>query len=453
MKENVSAVTEPADLRDFMHSLSEVMERVDTQTFREDTFERRISRRFTKREVAAFLGVDVTFLAHGAKGDVDLFPSGQRSGREVTFSAEEVGLIRALLGSKTRLKRDHMHWRQPGDPLKVIAFGALKGGTGKTLSSAHFAQYLALAYGLRVGVIDSDPQATCSLYFAGEGMDVFSETSRTVIDFMGLTALDGKPPALPAAADQDTIWQQTPWPGLRMIPGGMDIMNGDMALMRMVQGGNSRIYAALSEALDHWSEAHPPKTTAADLRRDDGSFDLDRYQAALVETLDVIVIDQQPSMTFMQMCGAVAADSLVVPMTMKGFDLSTLSVYASSLASYLDVISEADPDFGFGTGDHFVLPSIVQGDNEKDVFQIADLRAHGGDMVAQVWYDRSAAVANASEQYMSIYEYTPPDGRKVSAKTFLENANAVNDYIVTRALPHLPDRSFAAQFISDRWGE
>ena len=54
---------------------------------------------------------------------------------------------------------------------------------------------------------------------------------------------------------------------------------------------------------------------------------------------------------------------------------------------------------------------------------------------------------------MSIYEYTPPDGRKVSAKTFLENANAVNDYIVTRALPHLPDRSFAAQFISDRWGE
>ncbi|WP_139792685.1 ParA family protein [Pseudophaeobacter leonis] len=453
MTDSVSTDTGHKDLRDFMHSLSDVMERVDTQTFREDTFERRVSRRFTKREVAAFLGVDVTFLAHAAKADTELFPTGKRSGREVTFSADEVGIIRALLGSKPRIKPAHIHWRKPGDPLKVIAFGALKGGTGKTLSSAHFAQYLALAYGLRVGVIDSDPQATCSLYFAGDGMDVFTETSRTAIDFMGLSALDGKPPALPPAAEQNDIWQQTPWPGVRMIPGGMDIMNGDMALMRMYQSGNNRIYAALSEAIDHWSKAHQPKAIATDLRNDDGTFNLDKYRTALTETLDVIVIDQQPSMTFMQMCGTVSADSLVVPMTMKGFDLSTLSVYAESLASYLDVISEADPSFKFGSGDHFVLPSIVQGDNEKDVHQIADLRAHGGDMVAQVWYDRSAAVANASEQYMSIYEYTPPDGRKVSAKNFTDNANAVNDYIVSRALPHLPDRGFGAQFISDRWGE
>ncbi|WP_081285257.1 ParA family protein [Tritonibacter mobilis] len=450
---DVTTVTSPADLRAFVHALSDMMSRVDTKTFREETFEQRIARRFTKREVAALLGIDVTFLGHSAQGDADIFPKGKKQGREVTFSPAEISLIRGIIGSKTRLKRQHLHWRKPGDRLPVISFGALKGGTGKTLTTAHFAQYLALTYGLRVGVIDSDPQATCTLYFTGSDVDAFSETSRTVMDFMGVQGLDGHPPTLPQSAEQNSIWQQTPWPGVRMIPGGMDVMNGDTALLRMVQRGYRRIYTSLRDAIDQWSAAFPPVTSPGDLRRADGSFDFDRFQAAQTETLDVIVIDQQPSMTFMQMCGPLAADSLVIPMTMKGFDLSTLSVYSSSLASYLDVISETDPDFRFGAQDHFVLPTIVQGDNDKDVMQVADLRAHGGDMISEVWYDRSAAVANAAERYMSIYEYTPTDGRRTSAKAFTENANAVNDYIVGRTLPHLPSRGFSENFIAERWGE
>jgi len=449
----VTAVTGNGDLREFVHALSDVMAHVDTQTVRVETFEKRVTRRFTKRETASFLGVDVGFLGQIAAIDQDLFPKGIKSGREVSFSPSEINLIRAILGSKKRIKRQHLNWRKPGDPLRVVTFGALKGGTGKTLSSAHFAQYLALTYGLRVGVIDGDPQATCSLYFAGADMDVFTDTSKTVLDFMGLTALDGAPPALPCAQDQDAIWQQTPWPGLRMIPGGMDVMNGDTALMKMSQNGYHAIYRVLKDAIDHWSRNQPPQTQPADLRRADGSFDVERYERGLTETLDVIVIDQQPSMTFMQMNGVVAADSLVVPMTMKGFDLSTLSIYAASLMDYLDYVSELDPGFSFGNQGHFVLPTIVQGDNEKDVQQVADLRAHGGDLVSEVWYDRSAAVANAAERYMSIYEFSPPEGRKVSAKSFMKNANAVGDYIVSRTLPHLLSRGFAAEFIAERWGE
>jgi chromosome partitioning protein len=441
------------DLRAFVHDLSDVMAQVDTQTFRAETFEKRVTRRFTKREAASFLGVDVGFLGQIAEIDKDIFPEGFKSGREVSFSPDEINLIRAILGSKKRIKRQHLHWRKPDEPLHVVTFGALKGGTGKTLSSAHFAQYLALTYGLRVGVIDGDPQATCSLYFAGSDMDVFTDTTRTVIDFMGMAALDGAAPTLPDGADQDKIWQQTPWPGIRMIPGGMDVMNGDTALMKMSQNGYPYIYRALTDAIDHWSASHPPQTLPSDLRSDDGSFDQALYQQALTETLDVIVIDQQPSMTFMQMNGVVAADSLVIPMTMKGFDLSTLSIYAATLVDYLDYVSEFDPGFSFGSQGHFVLPTIVQGDNEKDVAQVADLRAHGGDMVAEVWFDRSAAVANAAERYMSIYEFSPPDGRKASAKNFMKNANAVGDYIASRALPHLPSRGFAAEFITERWGE
>jgi chromosome partitioning protein len=430
-----------------------MMTRVDTRLFREETFEQRIGRRFTKRQVAKFLSVEVSFLAYGASADPDIFPEGRKSGREVTFSPDEISLMRAILGSKPRLKKPYLHWRKPGDPLPVISFGALKGGTGKTMTTAHFAQYLSLTYGLRVGVIDSDPQATCSLYFAGAEVDAFSGTTRTIIDFMGITELDGNPPTLPPSSDQDAMWQRTPWPGVRIIPGGMDVMNGDIALMRMMENRHRGIYGSLRNAIDKWSLGNQPQTLASDLRRVDGSFDQEAYQAALYETLDVIVIDQQPSMTILQMCGPMAADSLIIPMTMKGFDLSTLSIYAASLASYMDVISEDDPAFRFGELDHFVLPTIVQTENDKDLSQIADLRAHGGDMIAPVWYDSSVGVPNAVEKYMSIYEYDAPKSRRSSTKTFSENANAVNDYIVGRVLPHLPSRGFADQFIADRVGE
>ena len=69
----------------------------------------------------------------------------------------------------------------------------------------------------------------------------------------------------------------------------------------------------------------------------------------------------------------------------------------------------------------------------------------------QVWYSRSDAIANAAEEYKSIYEYLPPKTRRASAKAFMTNANAVNDALVQRIWPDLPDRGYAKAFIEERW--
>lgn len=450
---DVTAVTPGLRTEEFARRLSYAMNQLDTRSYREETLKDRVSRRFPKREVAELLGVDHKFLDHVAKGDEDVFPEGQRSGRELSFTPGDICLIRALMGSKTHLKRQHIHWRKPGEPLKVVTFGAQKGGTGKSLSAAHFAQYLVLAYGLRVGVIDSDPQSTASLYFAGDSNHVFDPDTKTLADFMGVETPGAEAPTPLSSEDLEGVWQPTPWPGVRLIPGGANILNADVSLFFMARGTSTKVYRILKDSLAKWEEAHPPVTTPMDLRREDGSFDTEAYHRALNETLDVVIIDQQPSITLMQLNGVVAADTLVVPMTMKGFDLSTLTTYSASLQDFLDFVVEYDPEIVLGPGGHIVLPTIVQSENEKDVSQISDLVDKAGDIISEVWYDRSAAVANASEQYMSIYEYTPPEGRKASARTFTRNANAVNDHIVTRALPHLPSRGFAEEFIRERWGE
>jgi chromosome partitioning protein len=433
----------------FVGELNRVMGAVNTRLQRDLTLRTRVARRFSLTEVAHFLGVDVSLL--GKLADEPAFPVGAREGRERTFSPRDILTIRALIGSNRNAKRRHLHWRGPGEPLGVVTFGAQKGGTGKSLTAAHFAQYLSLFYGLRVGLIDADPQATLSLYFAGADLPLFHEDTATMAAFMGVADPAATAFPLPDPAAMDAMWLPTPWPGVRLIPGGADIQNGDIALFHASRAARLPVYRILRGALDTWGAAHPPRTAPTDLRDRAGRFDAARFEAALTETLDVVVIDQQPSLTLMQLNGLIAADSVVIPQTMKGFDLATLTTYIRNIEEYLAFIAEFEPGFRFGAGGCRVLATIVQEQNDRDVAQIVDLARRAPGHVLKVWYARSDAIANAADEYKSIYEYAAPKGRRASAQSFLDNANAVNDGLVAACLPRLPPRGFADAFIASRW--
>lgn len=434
----------------FIRNMSRVMGAVNTKLQRDLTLRTRVARRFSMVEVASLLAVDTTYLTR-ISSEEPMFPDGEKHGRERTFSPSEIMLIRAIIGSNPAAKRPYLHWRSKGQPVKVVTFGAQKGGTGKSLSAAHFAQYVNLHYGLRVGVIDADPQATVSLYFADEKLPLFDAETPTLADFMGVDDPAAVALTEPSGADLDKIWQSTPWPGIRLIPGGANIQNGDISLFFMSQQSQVPVYRVLKTAIAAWDSTNGPRTAIDDLRGDNGAFDLGAYERALNETVDVIVIDQQPSLTLMQLNGLVAADNVVIPQTMKGFDLATLATYVSNIGEYLEFIMGFEADIEIGAGEHMVLPTIVQEQNTQDTDQILDLYRKAPREVMQVWYSRSDAIANAAEEYKSIYEYMPPKTRRASAKAFMANANAVNDALVQRIWPELPPRDFAKAFIEERW--
>jgi chromosome partitioning protein len=449
----------------FFDGLSRTMAMVHSRVQRDTTLGSRVTKRFTSREVAGLLGLDpqylVTALAKASEEDPN-FPEGRRSGRERTFDPAELMYIRAWMHSKQTSKRPYLHWRQPGDPLRVVTFGSQKGGTGKSLSAAHFAQYMSMNYGLRVGVIDCDPQATVSLYFADEdlllgrdpvedpetGMLVMREPVRTVASFMGVESGSDIVPDR-ATSEMNEMWLPTPWPGVRLIPGGPDIQNGDLALLKAQR--DMPIHDILKSQIKRWDGDFGPRTLISDLRHADGSFDAERFEAAMYETLDLIVIDQQPSLTLMQLNGILAATSIIVPQTLKGFDLSTLTTYAGSVSDYLAFAEASHGGTDLENGRHVVLPTIVQEANQQDLKQLVDLRSHAPEIFLDVWYARSDAVANASEEYKSIYEYDPPKPRRASAEAFTQNANVVNDRLAQVVWPELPDRGHAAKFIQERW--
>ena len=152
-------------LESFLRSAVRGLASMEPKTRREAAIGSRLEKSFSKRQVAELIGVGVSTLSRHEK-ESKSWPEGQMVGRERVYRLPEIMTMRAILASTPKPRVEPLAWRKPNDPLPIISFASQKGGTGKSLTSAHFAQYLSLHYGMRVGLIDADPQHTLSLYFA-----------------------------------------------------------------------------------------------------------------------------------------------------------------------------------------------------------------------------------------------------------------------------------------------
>lgn len=414
----------------------------------------RIQRRYSLREISDLIGVPRSTIVSWL-GSMPDAPEGVFKGRENTFSLRDVMKLRVMVATRAKAPRDVLHWRKPGEPLPVIAFSSQKGGTAKSLSAAHIAQMAASYYGLRVGIVDADPQGTISLYFADEETDVAQSETETFTRFMGLMD-SSSPPVEHDAKTLDTYWQKTPWPGVRLMPGGAPITDADIGLFLLTQKEDKRdprFHRRFKDTLDRWEASHPPRTAPEDFWDEGGNFLDDVFDRALVETLDLVIIDCAPTMTFTQLNAVLAATTLIVPNTLRGFDLSTLRVFLSSLDDFF-YFAACQPDpVTFPDLPSYILPTNVQASNDVDLSQVGELYMHDPSVICPVYFGHSAAVANAALDYQSIYEYVPEKSRKRSADQFLANANAVGEAVLTRANPSLPPRGFANAFIKEHFGD
>ena len=119
-------------------------------------------RHFSPAETARLIGIGEAYLRQIAAERPEL-DAAQASGRR-SYSVEDMDEIRKFLDQGARGSRRYLPHRRDGEELQVIAVMNFKGGSGKTTTSAHLAQYLALR-GYRVLAIDLDPQASLSALF------------------------------------------------------------------------------------------------------------------------------------------------------------------------------------------------------------------------------------------------------------------------------------------------
>ena len=425
------------NLEQFLNDLSRGLERTMVAVNKEMTLRNRIQRSWSMRQCAKFLDVSYQYLTKSAKELKD-FPAGKYVGRERVFTLKELMHMRALLAASAKNPYDYLAWRKPEDPLPVISFASQKGGTAKSLSAAHLAQYLSLHYGMRVGVMDADPQSTITLYFVGgEGLPSLpDEDTATLVDFAGLYPTEDAPYTDHDADTLDSFFLKTSWPGLRLLPAHGNTSEGEIQIARLVRSlpPEKSFYRFLRDSIGRWRDGHKPKTVPNEFVQD-GKVDTEKLDAALNETLDCIIIDYQPALTLFQLNNVIASTSLIIPQTMKGFDIATLSTFVTGLRGMLQHIL-AHERLDIGSGANMLLPTIVQRTNEQDLKQVSNLLEECPAEVMPVFYLRSDSIANASDVYQSVYEYEPDTpGKKKGINRFIENANAVNDEIVSRIWP------------------
>jgi chromosome partitioning protein len=342
-------------------------------------------RKFTSGEAAALLGVNDSYLRKlhlDGKGPSPETSSGNR--------------LRVLLEKTARKPGDYLPGRRAGDHLQIIGVMNFKGGSGKTTSSAHLAQRLALT-GYRVLAIDLDPQASLTaLHGVQPEFDLLD----------GGTLYDAIRYEDPVPIAQ--VIRKTYIPNLDLIPGNLELMEFEHETPRALARGNAGLFFfRVKEAL-----------------------------AQVDEQYDVVVIDCPPQLGFLTMSALSAATGVLVTIHPEMLDVMSMSQFLRMTADLMDVIADSGADMSHDWM-RYLLTRYEPTDSPQNRI-VAFLRTMYGDKVLNAPMLKSTAISDAGLTKQTLYEVERSAFTRTTYDRAIESLNAVNDEI--------------AQLIQKTWG-
>lgn len=350
-------------------------------------------RSFSAQEVATLLGVS----------QKDLRSGGRSGPGQTRMGFAEVQALRAALQGKVSGIAP-VPRRRAGEDLATIVFANFKGGSAKTTSSVHFAQYLALA-GYRVLMVDLDSQGSTTAQF---GLDPSAEVGRENSFTAWTAARETETPI-----DPQSICQHTYWPAIDLVPAGGALSEAEESLSRRAASGQA-------EATLYFDE-------------------LRSFLAGLDDHYDIAVVDTRPDVNMLMTTALHAATGVVVPTRATMTDLASTGEFFAHLAGYV-----ADFNAAFGKGLDFDFARILvtafdPTDRSQDAL-VALLRDRFGEAVLPGEFLHSRVMGTAGFGKETLYEYEPSTDRTAYNRV-LASANAVNRAIereILRAWGRLP---------------
>ena len=260
-------------------------------------------RSFSLSEVASYVGVSQSTLKKLHLEGKGPSPQTSSSGRR-SYTAEQMLELRQYLDTHGRSEsRMYVPHRRPGEKMQVIAVVNFKGGSGKTTTSAHLAQYLALT-GHRVLAVDLDPQASLS------SLHGFQPELDQVPSIYDAIRYDG---ARKALAD---IIQPTNFPGLDIVPANLDLQEYE----------------------------YDTPLAMADKSSNEGRTFFTRISRALAEVddrYDVVVIDCPPQLGYLTLTALTAATSVLNTIHPQMLDVMSMGQFLLMLGGILKPIRAA----------------------------------------------------------------------------------------------------------------
>jgi len=343
-------------------------------------------RKFTSGEAAALLGVNDSYLRKinlDGKGPSPELTAGNRR----LYSAQDIQALRVLLEKTARKPGDYIPGRRDGDHLQVIGVMNFKGGSGKTTTSAHLAQRLALR-GYRVLGIDLDPQAS---FTALHGVQPEFDLTDGGTLYDAIRYDDPEPIR--------AVIRKTYIPNLDLIPGNLELMEFEHETPRALSQGNAGLFFfRVKEAL----------------AQVDGDY-------------DVVVIDCPPQLGFLTMSALSAATGVLVTIHPEMLDVMSMSQFLRMTADLMDVIAESGADMSHDWMRYALTRYEPQDAPQNRI--VAFLRTMYGDAVLNSPMLKSTAISDAGLTKQTLYEVERSAFTRTTYDRALESLNALNDEV------------------------
>jgi chromosome partitioning protein len=345
-------------------------------------------RPFTSGEAAKLIGVSDGYLRQLSISGEGPSPEVGAGGRRL-YSLADVNALRRHLAAQGGAKaRHYLKHRQPGEHLQVIAITNFKGGSGKTTTAAHLAQYLALQ-GYRTLAVDLDPQASLSALFGYQ----------PELDLSGNDTLYGAIRYDDERVDLASVIRRTYFDGLDIVPGNLELQEFEHTtpqhLARRAESGGELFFARVQQAI-----------------------------LSVEADYDVVVIDCPPQLGYLTLSALCAATSVIVTVHPQMLDVASMSQFLFMTSDLLSVVREAGGALNFD----FLRYLITRYEpNDGPQTQIAGfLRTQFGDRVLTAPMLKSTAVSDAGLSKQTLYEVGRENFNRATYDRAFEALNAVN---------------------------
>lgn len=343
-------------------------------------------RSFSSGEAAKLIGIADGYLRQlslGGRGpQPDIGAGGRRS-----YTLEQINELRKLLEEGGKGKR-YLPQRADGEPCQVLSVVNFKGGSGKTTTAAHLAQFLALK-GYRVLAVDLDPQAS-------------------------LTALHGYQPEFDIGPNETLygairydherrplgdVVRATYFSGLDLVPANLELMEFEHDTPKaLVEGESEAFFGRIATAL--------------------GDVE-DRY--------DVMILDCPPQLGFLTLGALCAASSILITVHPQMLDVMSMCQFLLMASDLLSVVQEAGADLDYDFI-RYVVTRFEPSDGPQTQM-VAFMRSLFRERVLTNTMLKSTAISDAGLSKQTLYEVGRENFTRATYDRALESLDAVNTEI------------------------
>jgi len=321
-------------------------------------------------EVAELIGTTPQSIRRWEKEGFFDAPTIDNSTNRRRYTLEEINKYRDKLNKR---------YKRPENSGPIIqAISNFKGGSAKTVTTSHQAHYLALQ-GLRVLVVDLDPQATTTFIIGGLIPDLEIDPD----DTMCTTLLEDP-------NDIKRVIRHSHFTGVDFVPANLALQDVELGLP--------------NPELSNVKTLGSPSTRL-------------KNALALVENnYDVILIDCGPNLGILTINAIIAANSLLIPIPPSMLDYASFVMLTGTLANLFEAINKRVDVFR-------LLLTKHSGSNEAR--QIENMiRKQFNEYVLNNYMSETVEIAKATNDLGTVYETMHPRGSRDTYKravSYLDN--------------------------------